>query len=582
MPLAVELAATWTRSLGVGEVLKSLERGFDLLSTTQRDIPERHRNMQAVLEYSWTNLGPTEQGLLSRLAVFGGGTTLEAAEQIAGAHLGLLLRLINQALLRRGPDGRYDLHELVRQYARGLLQGEAEEDTELKFCRYYLNLLSTSEALLVGPDQMAVQAQLQSEIENLRQALKLALRHRLWAELEKAFDALHTFFRNLAYFREGQNWFSEVAQALSADLPHPQQPQMLARARLRVAYFARYLEPFSQVEALLQDAIKTLRVHGGHEDLALALQVLGSETRAIGNLSRAEPLIRESCTLSKTLPDPYRYAIALLSLSQLQRDQGRISEAAQTAEESLALRQQMGDLRGIAMVQGHLANLARGLGDLPAARAYSLQALGLKRQLGDQRQVSLELGNLAIYALEGGNLDESEQLFLECLRLKEQLGEYTTLPTTLSNLGELYREQGRFSEAHPMFARALTLAERFGSITQQVLVLVEMAETGRQEGHPATAQTHLRQALSLAHQHDLPPRTIAQALYYLAQVLLPSDPEQAYVLAHFIQTFPGILRSTQTAAEALTHRLDLAPKRKRALEAQAAGLNLKWVLEKQM
>ncbi|MCX7783801.1 MAG: AAA family ATPase, partial [Meiothermus sp.] len=109
MPLALELLASWVRGLGVPEILAQLGRSFELLQTGGRDLPERHRSIGAILDYSWQLLSEPEQAVLARLSVFRGGFTLEAAQAVAGAHLGLLLRFINQSLVQRGEDGRYTL-----------------------------------------------------------------------------------------------------------------------------------------------------------------------------------------------------------------------------------------------------------------------------------------------------------------------------------------------------------------------------------------------------------------------------------------------------------------------------------------
>jgi predicted ATPase len=136
MPLAIELAATWVRGLTVGEILVRLRQGLGLLESSGLGVPDRQRNLQAILAYAWQMLSADEQSALARLAVFRGGFELEAAQQVAGAHLGLLLRLINQALVRRAEDGRYDLHELVRQFAAGHLAGEAHAEAMARFAAW--------------------------------------------------------------------------------------------------------------------------------------------------------------------------------------------------------------------------------------------------------------------------------------------------------------------------------------------------------------------------------------------------------------------------------------------------------------
>src|SRR5262249_21515481 len=116
MPLAIELAAAWVRTLSCAEIAQEIQRNLDFLASSARDLPVRHRSVRAVFEQSWQALSAEEQQVLQRLSVFRGGFTREAAEQVASASLGMLSSLVAKSLLHRTAAGRYDLHELVRQY----------------------------------------------------------------------------------------------------------------------------------------------------------------------------------------------------------------------------------------------------------------------------------------------------------------------------------------------------------------------------------------------------------------------------------------------------------------------------------
>ncbi len=85
MPLGIELAAAWVRALSCGEIADEIAHGIDILETPARNVPERHRNMRAVLDQSWRLLDEDEQRIMRRLSVFRGGFAREAAEAVAGA-----------------------------------------------------------------------------------------------------------------------------------------------------------------------------------------------------------------------------------------------------------------------------------------------------------------------------------------------------------------------------------------------------------------------------------------------------------------------------------------------------------------
>ncbi|MBZ0293669.1 MAG: tetratricopeptide repeat protein [Anaerolineae bacterium] len=125
MPLAIELAAPWVRLLTCLRIAERLEANLDFLSSSTRSVPERHRSLRAVFDYSWSLLSSAEQTALARLSVFRNGFDLEAAEVVGEASLQLIAGLADKSLLRGDGAGRYALHELLRQYASEQLARQA-------------------------------------------------------------------------------------------------------------------------------------------------------------------------------------------------------------------------------------------------------------------------------------------------------------------------------------------------------------------------------------------------------------------------------------------------------------------------
>src|SRR6266545_5842551 len=137
-----------------------------------RDVPERHRSARAVFEHSWELLTTEEQALFKQLSVFRGGFTFQAAEHIAGATLGTLARLVDKSLLRAERDGRYDMHELLRQFAAEKLDADAgaEERTRERHSAFYLAWLQRKEPELKGRQQLHALDEVEREFENVRGA----------------------------------------------------------------------------------------------------------------------------------------------------------------------------------------------------------------------------------------------------------------------------------------------------------------------------------------------------------------------------------------------------------------------------
>ena len=114
LPLGLELAATWVRLMPCADIATEIAKSIDILATSLRNVPERHRSLRAVLEQTWQRLSKAESTSLSILSVFRGGWARKAASEVADADLTLLASLIDKSLLRRTATDRYDMHELVR------------------------------------------------------------------------------------------------------------------------------------------------------------------------------------------------------------------------------------------------------------------------------------------------------------------------------------------------------------------------------------------------------------------------------------------------------------------------------------
>ena len=172
IPLAVELAAAWVRVMPCADIAREVEHSLDILTTTIRNVPEKHRSMRAAFDHSWALLTGEEQAVFRKLSVFRGGFTREGAEQVAGATLAILASLVDKSLVQVDASGRYDLHELLRQYAADKLLDAGEENTTIqRHCDYFLRLAEGAEAHAFGREQVAWFDRLEVELDNLRVAL---------------------------------------------------------------------------------------------------------------------------------------------------------------------------------------------------------------------------------------------------------------------------------------------------------------------------------------------------------------------------------------------------------------------------
>ena len=183
IPLGIVLAAAWTDMLSIREISEEIAKSLDFLETEMEDVPDRHRSVRAVFEYSWDLLSDEERVVFSALAVFRGGFTREAASQVSGASIRHLATLANKSLLTANPDtGRYTIHELLRQYAETELQADEERANSIQDAHggFYADLMDQAYDLFPVADHIEMMRIMEDDLDNIRAA---------WRRLVAARDA---------------------------------------------------------------------------------------------------------------------------------------------------------------------------------------------------------------------------------------------------------------------------------------------------------------------------------------------------------------------------------------------------------
>src|SRR5947208_7908793 len=205
MPLGIELAASWVSVLSCTEIADEIAGNIDFLATSTRDVPERHRSLRAAIDQSWRLLTDEQRSAFSRLSVFRGSFDRGAAVAVSGADLRLLSELVGKSLLRRPDFGRFELHELLRQYAAEQLRpspGE-EADARERHARHYAAMLLERQAALIGPELAVARDELRGELDNLRAAAEWTLAEDEHAALE-VLEALNVFLWMHSWFEAAE------------------------------------------------------------------------------------------------------------------------------------------------------------------------------------------------------------------------------------------------------------------------------------------------------------------------------------------------------------------------------------------
>jgi predicted ATPase/DNA-binding SARP family transcriptional activator len=190
MPLALVLAGAWLEILSFQEIADEIARNFDFLEAEMRDLPERQSSVRAAFDYSWQRLSLEEQQTFSKLSVFRGGFSREAAEAVVGTNLRTLRTLINKSFVTLDAQNRYEIHELLRQYGEEELNA-FEADTNIRACHshYYLSMVADLDADLEG-DRLD---EIDAELENINSAWMWAIDHHEAALVAQAHKGLCIF-----------------------------------------------------------------------------------------------------------------------------------------------------------------------------------------------------------------------------------------------------------------------------------------------------------------------------------------------------------------------------------------------------
>ena len=276
LPLALELAAARVKALSPAQILERLEQRLPLLTGGARDAPERQRTLRATIEWSYDLLTDEEKSLFARLAVFRGGCTLEAAEEVVGASLDALQSLVDKSLLRHAQE-RFWMLETIREYAAERLEHQGDGDRlRQRHADYFLRLAEEAEPHLTGSQQAPWLDRLEAEHDNFRLSLDSLRRADRGGEELRLVGALMRFWYVHGHLREGS---SRCEEALAA---HDDQSQPRLKALFGAGLLAHRLGDYQRAEALAQERLvlaRRLEDRGSCRDLDDRLGSGSSGTR---------------------------------------------------------------------------------------------------------------------------------------------------------------------------------------------------------------------------------------------------------------------------------------------------------------
>ncbi len=533
MPLGIELASAWVRVLPCADIAREIEKNLGFLTTSLRDVPERHRSLRAVFEHSWGLLSAEEKDVFTNLSVFHGGFQREAAEKVAGASLPTLLALVDKSLIRINPSGRYEMLEVIRQYAEEKLRATPEEHEKARttHCQYYAEFLRQRQDHIKGGRQQETLAEVGEEIENVRSAWRWALENNMAEEIERSAETLYYFYDIRGWFQEGEETFRVAVDRLSEWQPDTENAAtkkvaIVAKVRTWQSAFAYRLGLYTEAKQMLEESLATFRHLAVSTETAFSLNLLGDLARIMGNYAEAQQLLQESLALCQQTGDRAQMARALNNLGIVTAALGDLKKARQLFQEVLAIFKEVGDERGLTRALNNLGIVAYYLEEYAEAKRLYQESLELCRQTNSQYGVGISLNNLGLVAHDLGEYAESKQLHLESYTIFKEIGYQLGAGLCLTDLGTVACALGEHQDAGHYFRQALEIGMEIEALPVALYALVGMARLLSETGDKQRAIELL--ALTLSHPaSDKDTRGRAEKLPSELESQLPAD-----VVAH--------------------------------------------------
>ena len=458
MPLALELAASAAREHAFPTIADSIASGLDVLQAAQWDRPERHQSMRATFAYSWRLLAPDLQGTLAALAVFRGPISAAAAAAVAGASPAQLDALAERSLLRRDADGRWSIHELIRQFAAEM-HGDAGAAVQEQYRGHFLGYVEQQEPLLRGPEQAAALDELGREYDNIRAALAGALDAKANDTAARLGAALWRFWWVRSYVREGRAWLEQIA--IHAD---ELGPALRARVFNALGALIEEQSDFAQAVGHYAAALALFRAEGDAAGAMAALNNLGGAYYKLNTFEQAAASFEESAELARAAGDRYGLGVALHNLAGVIYDSGGDMARARTVlEESLGIWRELGMVSGVAITLSSLGQMALITGDNPAAAHFFAESLPVLREHADARSVSLSLAGLGRASQRMGDYAAATAAYHEALTLRHQSGDRLGIAECCEGLGEVALAQGAARRTLRLYGAAAALREAIDS-----------------------------------------------------------------------------------------------------------------------
>jgi predicted ATPase/class 3 adenylate cyclase len=491
LPLALELAAARVKALSSEQLLARLDERLPLLTGGARDLPERQQTLRAAIEWSHELLVPAEKDLFARLAIFRGGSTLDAAEDVVDADLDTLQSLVDKSLVRHS-EGRYWMLETIREYALERLEESAGADAlQDRHADFFLRSAQSSETHVTGAQQQLWLERLGADHENLRSALE---RFHAAGDGDRALalaSSLIVYWFVRGHYGEGLSWLER-----SLEEPRAGESPALPKALWGAGLFGVLVGEVERAPGQLERGLAIARRVGDLSTAARCLSILGLLAFFSNEPARSRTLFEVSIEAAREADDAWCLADSLGTLSSILPLQGDLDAADAAGFEGLSIAQHGGDQQGVRMCLFGLALSAFRRGNVANAERFAHEGLEISRRIGDPWFTSYFQWIRASVGIEQGDLDAARRAAEEALEVGLQAGGALLVVCAKEALARAEWAQGDEAAAHEHLAEALSTAEA-GGVPASYVAAVELTlgELFAANGNTAQAKEHMAASL---------------------------------------------------------------------------------------
>jgi predicted ATPase/DNA-binding SARP family transcriptional activator len=571
LPLGIILAANWLEMLSPGEIVAEISQSLDFLESLAQDIPERQRSLRAVFKASWSSLTDAEREALERLSVFQGSFSRQAALAVTKTTLSTLLALIQKSWLQRNQDGRFQIHELQRQYISEKLQEKpmAWDRARDEHCTYYALRLSELNQAMRDARQDEAFNEIALEFDNLQIAWN-------WASEKMNFEALvHQMLLPIYRFCEVRLKSNELLQLVAVALPALEQRADLPGylnyhnilLTVQASFYVKgdsvrldrydllippiyeenihrvgdHLETFEDLEVMgiwgvlfaylygrfvdsqqgqihLRQLAEGIRKQDQQWELALVLQMLGSLNLFI-SLSAAEkdPILEEAgrcltqaLAIFEKLGDPREYSYSLLWLGGYHANRNQYDKAISIWTQAQAQFDQLGDT--FSSIHWLLGEMFIKTGDYQAAFQYYHNISEQYIQKGQKRVAAYALSLESIHALRYSTIEHARETREQSLRLSQDVQDTFGEAWSIWEMGEINRLAGDHESARLNYDQAKEMFAQVKDNNGEIFYLRGQADLALDSGDEEGAFPLFEQSYNLAREANF----IWGAVYSLA------------------------------------------------------------------